>query len=145
MGQRLVIVIKEDGKNLATAYYHWSGYTDSALMITNQVIDVLTEDKNKKYKNRLDRVISALYATGAGFNAEAQNAFLFMRVKDPTITSEVVACVDRDEGLIDVDEGGMDNSIGWAEGLVEIDLGEETVDFQVYSNYDMDWYFECYF
>ena len=67
----------------------------------------------------------------------------FCRSKCPYC--DFYSVLDRNEGLIDVDEDGMDKSIGWAEGLVEIDLGEETVDFQVYSDYDMDWYFECYF
>ena len=33
MGQRLVIEIKEGDTVLANAYYHWSGYTETSLIL----------------------------------------------------------------------------------------------------------------
>ena len=41
MGQRLNIEIIENGKVLANAYYHWSGYTSSSLELTQEILEAI--------------------------------------------------------------------------------------------------------
>lgn len=43
MGQRLVVSFKKEGKTLVNCYFHWSAYTDSALGITEDLVNVLSE------------------------------------------------------------------------------------------------------
>ena len=51
MGQRLVVTIKKEKRNLAKIYYHWSAYTTSALQEVKDIIDNLyDEDFNIKNK-----------------------------------------------------------------------------------------------
>ena len=66
MGQRLVVQIEDCGKQLANAYYHWSAYTESALEITNDVIQTLNEIAINK--TNIERAVHALYKTGARFS-----------------------------------------------------------------------------
>lgn len=46
MGQRLNIEIKENNKVLANSYYHWSGYTSSALLLTEKILDAIKSTKH---------------------------------------------------------------------------------------------------
>nr|DAX81687.1 MAG TPA: hypothetical protein [Bacteriophage sp.] len=54
MGQRLVIQIKENGKIRSNCYYHWSGYTKSALPLIKKTMEelkfLLNPNKTKKDK-----------------------------------------------------------------------------------------------
>lgn len=43
MGQRLNISIRNKDKTLASGYWHWGGYTDSALHYLNAMSDTLVE------------------------------------------------------------------------------------------------------
>lgn len=43
MGQRLVVSFKKEGKVILNTYFHWSGYTDSALLITDNLLEILKE------------------------------------------------------------------------------------------------------
>ena len=46
MGQRLVISVEKDERKLCNIYYHWSGYTYSALYETQKVIDCIYNSKD---------------------------------------------------------------------------------------------------
>ena len=70
MGQRLVINITDkDGKSLANAYYHWSGYTNSAASTLMDMLDNYDELK-EQYKDKKELAIRLLEETGAGLNEE---------------------------------------------------------------------------
>ena len=73
MGERLVIEIKEDNKRVATCYYHWSGFTRSALELCETVLKEL--DEGKSY-------MEALKATGAAFPGVDRNEGLIDTEKE---------------------------------------------------------------
>ena len=94
MGQRLVIEIQNNkNKTIATAYYHWSGFTKYAIELTKTVLEEI--DNSGDY-------IQALKHTNAKLpNEENRN---------------------RNDGLIDIEKDDMQESIRWAEQLVKIVL-----------------------
>lgn len=104
MGQRLVINILHKDKVVCNAYYHWSGYTDSALEMINSIE---LERFNELYGDMRPIIagINMLLKTGASFGK------------------------NRNDGLIEVDQYGIDNNLRWSEMTVDIDLDEKTVDF----------------
>ena len=50
MGQRLNIEIWNEGKRLANAYYHWSGYSFSTLYETMKIIKARENNMDKVYE-----------------------------------------------------------------------------------------------
>lgn len=126
MGQRLVINIQKNNKSIATAYYHWSGYTFSSAEITSQAIDKYYQLKDENPQiDDLNLAVEMLYSTEAGLTDKAINGF-------GTQITNIRHAVDRNCGLIDLTQEGMENSISWAEGLVTLDLDNETVDWDVF-------------
>jgi predicted nucleotidyltransferase len=67
MGQRLNIEIIEDGKVLANAYYHWSGFTRASLELTYIILEAT---KRINYNDRLVNAIKLLEVTKAGLTDE---------------------------------------------------------------------------
>ena len=64
MGQRLNIQFEDNTGVLANAYYHWSGYTSSAMLLTNQIISSdLIDDTSISNKVK---AVKLLELTGAG-------------------------------------------------------------------------------
>lgn len=43
MGQRLIITVRNHGRDLAKIYYHWSAYTRSALEETKELLDHISQ------------------------------------------------------------------------------------------------------
>ena len=64
MGQRLNLEIVEGEKTLANAYYHWGGYTESALEIAQAAVESLK--KSEPEDSALENAVAALLDTGAG-------------------------------------------------------------------------------
>lgn len=102
MGQRLNIEIVKNGKVLANSYYHWSGYSSSAINLTETIITKF--DYIKKYnvegyiKNKdLLLAIRLLETTGAGVtDIEGTRKIL----EDETNNLKLQNCKDRNEGII---------------------------------------------
>jgi len=94
MGQRLNIEIESAGKTLANCYYHWSGYTRSALELTKVIIHYL---KDKEISKDVLGAIDLLTQTGAGLSRQAYDNAIAERL----IAFEYKeAPIDRNEGLI---------------------------------------------
>lgn len=135
MGQRLNIEIHENGKCLANAYYHWSGYTEDALSLTQKILDYFPSRKNK------DGWICAyelLYYTGARF---APDELVRIGI-DENIARALGMEANRNNGLIAVSEEGIEETRYWEEGRVEIDIGNNAINFSVltkYKPYDFAW------
>lgn len=52
MGQRLNISIRENDKILASGYWHWGGFTNSALGILSEMVETINEfDKSDNWKD----------------------------------------------------------------------------------------------
>jgi len=96
MGQRLVISVLSGDKLLATAYYHWSGYTGPALEITSEALDKYDELKGKRMK-KLNRAVEILWATGARMRL-CDYAGVYGRLlnfKDMKFTDEQIAALTK--------------------------------------------------
>lgn len=137
MGQRLNIEIKINGEVQANAYYHWAGYTSSAINITEQILG--------QYEDFLDRIepklsaIRLLETTGAGLTPEELE---IAKVDYGEVTFG--KCNGRNDGLIAVSEEGMNETRLWEEARVTIDFDKETVDFNVWSTWDKEEYLDDY-
>ena len=137
MGQRLNIEIKINGEVQANAYYHWSGYTSSALNLTELILE--------QYEDFLDRIepklsaIRLLETTGAGLTPEELE-----KAKEEYSEVTFGKCNGRNSGLIAISEEGMNETRLWEEGRVTIDFDKETIDFNVWSTWDKKEYLEEY-
>ena len=137
MGQRLVVNIVKDNIVLANSYYHWSGYTDSALCIT---VDCIKRFAETKYEDDIEKAIDMLYATGAGMELAEENNKVFFehKAKNPFFSIPFVKGTDRNSGLIAIAKDSITESQNWSEGDVFIDIGTKTVDFRVLYEVDKD-------
>jgi len=137
MGQRLVVNIVKNNIVLANAYYHWSGYTDSALCIT---VDCIKRFAETKYEDDIEKAIDMLYATGAGMELAEENNKIFLeyKAKNPFFSIPFVKGTDRNSGLIAIAKDSITESQNWSEGDVFIDIGTKTVDFRVWYEEDQN-------
>ena len=69
MGQRLVITLQKDGKDIAALYYHWSAHSISALQEVKPLLKYLQseEKKNSDYDPRL-ACLRFVQANGGGID-----------------------------------------------------------------------------
>lgn len=123
MGQRLNIEIKNNKEVLANCYFHWSGYSKSSLIITKLIIEYL---KNNNVSFDKKGCVNIFESIGASFNQES-----FSRAKELGIVSgDFIKCNGRNDGLISVDEIGMQNTRKWEEGRIEINIENKTFNFK---------------
>lgn len=132
MGERLVINVQNEGKVVVNAYYHWSGYTDSAIDLTTTVLNGL--EKHADIENVTLRAVRALAETGAGFNDLAIDG-----ARDVLNgVDNIPVCNDRNCGLMEVSEDGIDENEDAAEESVYIDVTNKTVNFGAYGEPDAE-------
>lgn len=132
MGQRLNIEIFNEGKVLANAYYHWSGYTSSALALTKTIIENI--DKIVCKDDRL-KAVWLLQTTGAGLPNDERNS---IEAKDFTELSDFT---NRNNGIIAVSHKAIQETRYWEEARVIIYLDEERINCSgIFSkDYKWDW------
>ena len=143
MGQRLVVSIINDGEVIANSYYHWSGYTSSTLEITKEILYAYPKVV-AEYDSPLDIAINLLMATGAGLTENSLKEFCKMKAKDPFLKTNPTTCINRNEGLIEITEEGIDNSQQWSEGDVSIYIDSKQVYFGVLGEKDDEIIFDDY-
>ena len=130
MGQRLVVQINKGETPLANAYYHWSAYTGSAAIMTNDILGYFDEvDESLTLKQQAAWL---LYKTGARFN----DMEIEQMKKDGIDANQFDFVFDgvevnRNDGLLCVTEDGMDSNMSWEEGRVDIDIETREVYFGV--------------
>lgn len=121
MGQRLNTEITRGDKIITATYYHWSGYTKSAIEITLDALEGLIRNKNTV--DDLDMAVRAMENTGAGIAEDEKNEIPKGRnYKD---------AVDRNEGLIAITQDGIDRTESAAEGDTAIIINKCGRDFSV--------------
>lgn len=140
MGQRLNIEIASQGKTLANAYYHWSGYTSSALELAERIVHDyfgtfgLYRVYHHKDISDMEIAIRLLTMTGAGFPPDEIN-----RIEASDIYNEyldlIVKSLDRNAGLIAITEKGIEQTRRWEEARVTIDINTMMVDFGALSRW----------
>ena len=118
MGQRLNIQIEANNPTtnetvvLANCYYHWSGYTSSAMELVNEIVN------SGIYKldilDPVEKAIRLLEATGAGLTED--------ELTEAYNTPKYKVSTDRDIGLIAISEKGTNRVAEWEESRVTINL-----------------------
>ena len=124
MGQRLNIQIEMDipdsneSKVLANAYYHWSGYTNTAYELVKMIVDSGIHELD--IPDPVEQAIRMLEATGAGLiEDEFTDAYPESKYKKAT---------SRNDGLIAISEKGIEKTQKWEEARVTINLTTKMVD-----------------
>ena len=118
MGERLNIQIEANDTDtnetvvLANCYYHWSGYTSSAMELVNKIVD--SGVYNLDILDPVEKAIRLLEATGAGL---AKN-----ELTDTYNTPKYKVSTSRNDGLIAISEKGIKETIVWEESRVTINL-----------------------
>jgi hypothetical protein len=130
VGQRLNIEIIKNGKTLANAYYHWSAYTSSSLQLTQSIIQ---KKDDIQHENDIIRAVRLLEITGALLTSDEIEKMNNNVDSFETATS-------RNDGIIAISESGINTTRRWEEGRVEINLDDETVNFDVFWNYSKESY-----
>lgn len=139
LGQRLNIEIVSDGALLANCYYHWSAYTDSALALTELIIDKFYDsDTSPGIKN----AVELLESTGAGVNERER--IEIKKFPNKFVGIDFKKATDRNCGIISVTENGMEETRYWEEARVTIDVLNQTVSFDVFYKYYEKEYVEEY-
>lgn len=130
MGQRLVITIKNNEKEIATIYYHWSAYTVSALLEAKELIGCIFNHKDETEKELKLRLIRFCEENGGGISGEDYE-FAYIRKMYPNEEFKIRG-YSRSRGLISLSEKGMQEAHDWSEGDMTIDLDTETVENAVF-------------
>ena len=137
MGQRLVVSIQNEGKELATVYYHWSAYTVSALYEVSKLVKCIFNHKDETEEELKLRLIRFCEENGGGINGNPAE-FKYIQDLYPNETF-IRENYSRNDGLIDLSKDGRAQSHSWSEGDVEIYIDEERINngvFGYFSDYD---------
>ena len=135
MGQRLNIQIEANDTDtnetivLANCYYHWSGYTSSAMELVNEIVN------SGMYKldilDPVEKAIRLLEATGAGLAED--------ELTDTYYAPKYKVSSDRNKGLIAISEEGKKSTVKYEESRVTINLTTGSIDMSdmVYEETDV--------
>lgn len=136
MGQRLVVTVKNNGKDLAKIYFHWSAYTVSALMEARRIVDCICEEDYKTEKELKLRLIHFCEENGGGIDGGSDSPeFKYIQNMFPNETFKSEG-INRTYGLIALSENGMNDLQNWSEGDLDIILDEDLIINYVYFGYD---------
>ena len=118
MGQRLNIQIEANNTDtnetvvLANCYYHWSGYTSSAMELVNEIVN--SGVYNLDILDPVEKAIRLLESTGAGLAMD--------ELTDTYNTPKYKVSTNRNDGLIAISEEGTNRVADWEESRVTINL-----------------------
>ena len=124
MGQRLNIQIEANNTDtnetvvLANCYYHWSGYTSSAMGLVNEIVD--SGVYNLDILDPVEKAIRLLEATGAGLAGD--------ELTDTYYAPKYKVSSDRNKGLIAISEEGKKSTVKYEESRVTINLTTGSID-----------------
>ena len=134
MGQRLVITVNHQGKDLAKIYFHWSAYTVSALWETQKVVNCIYNYEDETERELQLRLIRFCEENGGGIRGDDME-FAYIRNCFPGEDFKTDG-YSRNNGLIAISENGMKDLQSWSEGDVIINLDEDLINFGVYAGYE---------
>lgn len=125
MGQRLVITVHNNGKDLAKIYYHWSAYTLCALMEAKEIVDCIYNHNDETEKELQLRLIRFLESRGGGIDgALAERKYIQGMFPNEKFKTEGIS---RNNGLIALSEEGMDDIQSWSEGDLDIIIDDDVI------------------
>lgn len=134
MGQRLVITVKNNGKDLAKIYYHWSAYTVSALMEARDVVNCIYDHNDETEKELQLRLVRFCEEHGGGIRGDDKE-YAYIQAMFPNETFKTDG-YSRNNGLIALSEEGMDDLQSWSEGDLDIIIDEDVILNYVQWGYD---------
>lgn len=127
MGQRLVIlnstpfVQTDDQIDTNAIYYHWSAYTDSAVVEITNLRDSVEEYYNQYYNstsNRLDFFNLACLQAVSGVAPQYEDSI--KHIESLTNQPYDSSHVNRNDGMIGFTPTDIDHILDWSEGTVDI-------------------------
>ena len=134
MGQRLVVTINKNDKDLCKIYFHWSAYSHSALRETRDIINCIYNGEDETEDALLLRLIRYCEENGGGIRADDYE-FNYIQARYPNETFKKED-YSRNYGLIALSEKGMQDLQDWSEGDVTINLDTEKVENGVFGWYE---------
>ena len=142
MGQRLVITVRKEQKDIAKIYFHWSGYSESALEETRSLLkDIDTKEENIK-KLQLN-IIRACESMGGGIDGGAGSAELsYVCNMFPNVNFKEDP--NRNYGLVALSENDMEKIQRWSNGNIVIDLDYNRIYNSVFNEYHSLEEYEAY-
>lgn len=126
MGQRLNLQIINETTHVGlNVYYHWSGYSASALAIGKDFLDMYNKELFKD-EDFMVRCAKLLKETGAQFTEKETN--YINKYFQPEIAKKLLEGgpekANRNMGLLSVSSGGILETIDWEEARVEFRFSE---------------------
>lgn len=127
MGQRLVIlnstpfIQTHDQLDTSAIYYHWSAYTDSAVVEITNLRDSVEDYYNQYYNstsNRLDFFNLACLHAVSGIAPQYEESIKYIE----SLTNQTYdsSHVNRNDGMIGFTPTDIDHIQDWSEGTVDI-------------------------
>ena len=127
MGQRLVLlnstpfIQTNDQIDTSAIYYHWSAYTDSAVVEITNLRDSVEDYYDKYYNstsNRLDFFNLACLNAISGIAPQYEESIKYIEslTNQPYDSSHV----NRNDGMIGFTPTDIDHILDWSEGTVDI-------------------------
>ena len=142
MGQRLVITVRKEREDIAKIYFHWSGYSVSALEETRSLledIDINEEDIKKLQLN----IIRACESMGGGIDGGAgSEEFSYVCNMFPNLSFKEDP--NRNCGLVALSENDMEKIQLWSNGNIVIDLDYNRIYNSVLHEYHSLEEYEAY-
>lgn len=136
MGQRLVVTIHNNNKEIAKVYFHWSAYSYDALLEAQRIVKCIYNHEDETEKELKLRLVRFCEANGGGIDGgEDSTEFKFVQAMYPNETF-VKENYSRTYGLIALSEDGMDDMQSYSEGDLDIYLDDETVCNGIYNYYE---------
>ena len=136
MGQRLTIDILDNGEKIAIIYYHWSAYFVSTIYELKDVKDDIAKAKAEG-KDVLLAIIDGLERRGGGLDISPRTR---EAAKKEWPDREFKTDINRNDGLICIEEKDIEETFNMSEGWASIDISTEEVGDEV--DLEMDLHFK---
>lgn len=147
MGQRLTIQIFKntlETDSLATIYYHWSAYTESALEELRDFYDAYKRYYNSESPDAIAvAVLRAVLANGGNLSDEEDKVLNIYPELNKHVNSDMIA--NRSNGLVAFTKDRQKEFLSYSEGDIRLYLEDQTFDFGVYVEYDPEFDMEYFY
>lgn len=138
MGQRLTIQIFKnelETDSIATVYYHWSAYTESALEELRDFYDAYKRYYNSESTDAMAvAILRAVLANGGNLSDEEDKVLNLYPELNKHVNSDITA--NRSNGLVAFTKDRQRELLSYSEGDIRLYLEDQTFDFGVYVEYD---------
>ena len=142
MGQRLVITVRKEQEDIAKIYFHWSGYSVSALEETRSLLEDINTNEEDIKKLQLN-IIRACESMGGGIDGGAgSEEFSYVCNMFPNVSFKEDP--NRNCGLVALSENDMEKIQRWSNGNIVIDLDYNRIYNSVFHEYHSLEEYEAY-